>query len=282
MIYIIISILCSVTVAILLKLAKRYKINIVQAVTFNYLFAMILGIVFFKPKLSLFPVVLSPLTIILGILLPLVFWLLAGSIRKIGIARTDIAQRLSLIIPIAAAYLLFNETFSILKIAGIILGFIAIIMILHKVSSAKGSVKDILYPIAVFIGYGVIDILFKKTAQLNVAPYTTALIFIFFIAFLVSLISISYLILVKKEKLQLVNVLCGFILGLFNFGNILFYLKAHQALNNHPSTVFATMNMGVILGGCLVGVIIFKEKLNLFNYLGFILAISAIILISLS
>jgi drug/metabolite transporter (DMT)-like permease len=282
MIYIIISILCSVTVAILLKLARRYKINIVQAVTFNYLFAMILGVIFFKPKLSLFTNVLSPVSISLGILLPVVFWLLAGSIRKIGIARTDIAQRLSLIIPIGAAYLLFNETFSVLKITGILIGFIAIVMILYKASSAKGSFRDILYPISVFVGYGIIDILFKKTAQLNAAPYTTALIFIFFIAFLVSLFSIGYLILIKKQKLQLVNVLCGFILGLFNFGNILFYLKAHQILYNHPSTVFATMNMGVILGGCLVGVVIFKEKLSLLNYLGLLLAITAVILISLS
>jgi hypothetical protein len=35
----------------------------------------------------------------------------------------------------------------------------------------------------------------------------------------------------------------------FNFGNILFYLKAHQAFADNPSTVFAAMNMGVIILG---------------------------------
>jgi hypothetical protein len=37
----------------------------------------------------------------------------------------------------------------------------------------------------------------------------------------------------------------------FNFGNILFYLKAHQAFADNPSTVFAAMNMGVIILGVL-------------------------------
>jgi drug/metabolite transporter (DMT)-like permease len=281
MIYIIFSIFCSVTVAILLKLARRYKINIAQAVTFNYLFAVILGLVFFKPKLAFVTELAAPVYIGLGILLPVIFWLLAASIRKIGLAKTDIAQRLSLVIPIASAYFLFNENFGILKIAGLAIGFIAIVMILSRRSADNGSFKDLLFPVAVFIGYGVIDVLFKKIAQIQTVPYTTSLTFIFLISFVVSLLSITYLVLIKKDKFQLVNVLCGCILGVFNFGNILFYLKAHHALSNHPSTVFATMNMGVIILGCLVGVIIFKEKLSLFNYLGFFMAITAVILVSL-
>jgi hypothetical protein len=45
--------------------------------------------------------------------------------------------------------------------------------------------------------------------------------------------------------------LCGGLVGAFNFGNILFYLKAHQAFADNPSTVFAAMNMGVIILGSL-------------------------------
>jgi hypothetical protein len=41
------------------------------------------------------------------------------------------------------------------------------------------------------------------------------------------------------------------LVGAFNFGNILFYLKAHQAFADNPSTVFAAMNMGVIILGVL-------------------------------
>jgi multidrug transporter EmrE-like cation transporter len=42
------------------------------------------------------------------------------------------------------------------------------------------------------------------------------------------------------------------------------------------------MNMGVIIIGSLVGVLIFKEKLSKMNFLGLLLALIAIVLIVLS
>ena len=71
-------------------------------------------------------------------------------------------------------------------------------------------------------------------------------------------------------------------MGLLNFGNISFYIKAHQVLSNNPSTVFASMNMGVIILGSLVGILIFKEKVNRWNYLGLFLSLVAIGLITYS
>ena len=72
------------------------------------------------------------------------------------------------------------------------------------------------------------------------------------------------------------------LLEFFNFFNILFYLKAHRAMADNPSTVFAAMNIGVIILGSLVGIFIFKEKLNKLNYWGLSLALAAILLITLS
>jgi multidrug transporter EmrE-like cation transporter len=42
------------------------------------------------------------------------------------------------------------------------------------------------------------------------------------------------------------------------------------------------MNMGVIIIGSLVGVLIFKEKLSKMNFIGLFLALIAIVLIVLS
>lgn len=281
MIFLLISICCSVTVAILLKLARRYKINITQAVTWNYLFAIGLSFVFYKPDLNdLISAPINGIYIGLGILLPVVFWFLAGSVRSIGIVKTDIAQRLSLFIPLLASYFLFKEQFSTLKIAGLVIGFIAIFLTLHKKTAQKNEGLNWLYPVFVFVGFGLIDTLFKKVAQIREIPYTSSLIVIFMLAFFISLLSILYLYVVKKQKLQLVNVLCGCILGFFNFFNILFYLKAHRAMSDNPSVVFAAMNMGVIILGSLVGIFIFKEKLNKMNYWGLFLALVAILIIT--
>ncbi|KQN38819.1 transporter [Pedobacter sp. Leaf41] len=283
MIYILLSICCSVTVAVLLKLAKRYQINIIQAVTINYFAALILCYIFFKPDIIIVNAS-APWSIYLSlaVLLPSVFLLLAASIRNLGIVKTDIAQRLSLFIPILAAYFIFSEDFNQLKIIGLLVGFPAIFLTFLRKTVQKENQGNWIYPLMVFIGFGVIDVLFKQIALYNLLPYTTSLFVVFCLAFIVSLIIVIVLMIIRKIKIQLVNLACGLVLGLFNFGNILFYMKAHKALSNNPSTVFAAMNMGVIVVGSLFGIIIFKEKLTKINYLGIVLALAAVIFITLS
>ena len=282
MIYILLSISCSVTVAVLLKLARRYKINVLQAVMWNYLAAITLGIIFFKPDLKAVSTVPGPIIIALGILLPLLFLVLAASVRNIGIVKTDIAQRLSLFIPILAALFIFGEKFNNLRIAGIAVGFIAIVLTLLKKSEKRERNYAFIYPVLVFFGFGVIDVLFKQLAVDQSLPYTTALLMAFCIAFFIALIVLAYTVIVKKQKIQLVNFVCGIVLGCFNFGNILFYMKAHRSMTDSPSIVFAAMNMGVIVLGSIVGILIFKEKVTKLNYIGIALALVAILLITLS
>ena len=113
-------------------------------------------------------------------------------------------------------------------------------------------------------------------------PYTTSLFVVFSIALLIMVAVVIYELISNKARLQMKNIAFGGLVGVFNFGNILFYLKAHQAFVENPSTVFAGMNMGVIILGSLIGVFVFKEKLTKMNYAGLALALLAIILIVLS
>lgn len=283
MLYIALSILCSVTVAILLKLAKRYEISIIQAVTYNYLTALTLCFLFFKPDVSVITATAPwPIYISLAVLLPTIFLFLAASVKNLGIVKTDIAQRLSLFIPILAAYFIFKEDFNNLKFAGLAVGFVAIFLTFIRKSDKQAAENKWIYPVIVFVGFGVIDILFKQIALHKELPYTTSLFAVFCLAFIVSVVIVTIMVFAKKTKLQLVNLACGVILGLFNFGNILFYLKAHQALSKNPSTVFAAMNLGVIAVGSIIGVLVFKEKLTKLNYVGIALALAAVVLITLS
>jgi drug/metabolite transporter (DMT)-like permease len=283
MIFLILSIVCSVTVGVLFKFAKRYEINIMQTVTWNYLFAIGLSIFFFKPDFSSINIQhISPIFIALGVLLPIIFLFQGLAVRNAGLAKTDIAQRLSLFLSLCAAYFLFNEHFDRLKYVGIIFGFVAIILTLYRKSNSSYSKNSFLYLLLVFLGFGIIDILFKLVSQITIFPYTTSLFIIFCISFVLSLSYILYLAIIKKTKLQLINFICGCILGFFNFGNILFYLKAHRAMADNPSTVFAAMNIGVIILGSVIGILVFKERLSKFNYIGLVFALIAIILITLS
>jgi len=283
MFYVLLSICCSVTVSVLLKLAKRYQIDVYQAITWNYSAAILLTWFFFKPNLVNLSGVPVTLYLSLGILFPLLFVVIATAVRLTGIVRADVAQRLSLFIPIIASFLIFDERPSVIKIAGISIGIIAIIFLIpwkQKQAVRRRSTNSWFYLLLIFVGMGVIDVLLKQVAKVTTVSFGTSLFIIFILAFVISIIGLIYLIATQKTRFSWPHILIGWILGVANFGNILFYLKALKALADRPSTVFSTMNIGVIVLGSLVGLLIFREKLSRLNLAGIALAIVAIVIIS--
>lgn len=282
MIYILLAVSCSVFVSVLLKLARRYDIDTRQAIMWNYSMAAFLTLVIYNPILPEFSGILIPAYLSLGILLPTLFVVLALSVQYTGIVKTDIAQRLSLFIPILSSFLVFNEEASPTKVIGIIIAFLAIIFAIPWQKGRNKGSANWLYPATVFVGMGVIDILFKQVAKTLSIPFTSSLLVVFTIALFASLLYVVYLYIDKKLRFFFANAVFGWILGAVNFGNILFYLKAHQLLAAQPSLVFSAMNIGVIILGSVVGVVLFKEKLTGLNYAGIVLAIIAIIVMSLS
>jgi len=281
MLYLLLSVICSVAVGIIFKIARKWSTNAKQIVLFNYLFALLLCYAVFSPDVTAITAE-APFLLYggLGILLPVVFLFLITSIKSIGIVKTDAAQRLSLFVSILAAWLLFKEVFSITKLIGITIGFLSLFCVLNK--TTDGTKSDLKYPILVFFGFGIIDILFKKVAAFTTIPYTTSLFVIFSIAFFCMIGVVLCEMIIQKKSFEFNNLLFGLLVGGFNFGNILFYLKAHQAFSTNPSTVFAGMNMGVILLGSIVGILVFKEKLSKLNYFGLVLALLSIVFIVVS
>lgn len=279
MIYLFLSICCSVSVSILLKLARRYRIDSSQAIAWNYPTAALLCWLIYRPSINLSLVSQSPFYLSLGILLPALFVILAASVRSTGIVRTDIAQRLSLFIPVLSSFVIFSENLSVIKATGLSLAFAAIVCAIpwQKQDDKQASSRGWLYLVTVFVGMGIIDVLFKQIAQNKAVPFTASLLLVFLLATAISFSVLIILFIMRKKRFELINLLCGIILGIANFGNILFYLKAHQALANQPSLVFSGMNIGVIVMGSLAGILIFREKLSRLNYFGIALALVSIL-----
>lgn len=247
----------------------------------NYVIATILCYSVFSPDLNeITGNAPWGIYISLAILLPSIFVFLAASINHMGIVKTDVAQRLSLFIPILAAYFIFKEDFNTYKLIGLAIGFPAMWLILSK--REENQSNKWLYPAMVLIGFGVIDILFKQIALHTTLPYTTSLFIVFCGAFSLVFLAVIYEVLFKQISIRLINIGFGILVGVFNFCNILFYLKAHKAFAENPSTVFAAMNMGVIILGSLAGIFIFKEKVTKMNYIGLFMALLAIVFITLS
>ncbi|WP_353185112.1 EamA/RhaT family transporter [Parapedobacter lycopersici] len=286
MVYVLFSALCSVAVSVILKLARRYSVDSRQLIVWNYPVATGLTWLLLDPVFTGFQPEALPwlLYLVLAFLLPGIFLAIAASIHYTGIVRTEIAQRLSLSIALLAAFWLFGETVDGGKLTGIGLGFAAIACCIgwHKRSRRPGNdtVKAWVYPLVVFFGMGIIDVFFKQVAQHREIPYTTSMLLVFALATLISLGYMVYHTTTGKGRFSVAAVFWGLLLGIFNFGNILLYMRAHRALSENPSVVFSAMNIGVIALGALVGVFVFNEKLSVLNKIGMALAIVAVLVIA--
>jgi drug/metabolite transporter (DMT)-like permease len=283
MIYVFLSVVCSVLVSVLLKLARRFEVDVGQAIAWNYVVAGTLTALMLQPSLATLREPGAPwLALIgLGVLLPTIFLALAASVRHAGIVRSDAAQRLSLLLSLLAAFALFGEQLTELKGIGIALGLLALLCMVWRSGqgTAERGVAGWLYPLLVFAGFGAIDILFKRVALAGV-PLGASLQAMFALALLVAFASQLWRRSQGRTRFTARSALAGVALGLANFGNILFYLRGHRALPQHPALVFASMNIGVVALGALVGMLVFRERLSRLNLAGVALALLAIVLIA--
>ncbi|MEO8515578.1 MAG: EamA family transporter [Flavobacterium sp.] len=283
MLYVIYSIVCSVLVGVLLKIVKKGNGSFKQIITWNYLFALLLTYCVYHPKFNLtFGFSTGLILSILCILLPAIFIFQAKAIKYNGIVKTDIAQRLSLVTSLICSYFIFHEAFNSYKIIGLGFAFIAIFFTLYKKNTTANKENKPYYLLLILLGFGVIDVQFKAIAGLSEISFTEVLYLVFIGAFIIAAFISSYAVFKKKELFDIKNALWGLAVGILNFGNICFYIKAHQALSTSPSTVFAGMNMGVIVLGSCIGILIFKERISKLNYIGIFLAIISIVFITYS
>lgn len=283
--YLIISVVCSVLVSVLLKLMQRRGVDTSQAITWNYLAASVLCFLLLDPPLAALAHADAPHLelALLALLLPGIFLALSASVRAAGIVRTDVAQRMSLVLSLLAAFLWFGEQPGALRIAGLALGVAAIACLVARPGrDAPGEGwKAWALPLLVLVGYASVDVLLKHLSAAG-TPFAASLQAAFVAAFLVMLAVQVLRAWRTRTAITRQGLWSGLLLGVLNFANILFYVKAHRALPDSPAVVFSMMNIGVVVLGTLVGVFGFGERLNRVNLLAIPLAIVAIGLIAAS
>lgn len=279
--YLVLAISASVLVSIFLKMARSRGIDVTQAILINYITAIILCIYLLKPSFDVSQIMANGafIFVALGVLLPSVFIIMAKAVQMVGIAKSDVAQRLALFLPILASFTIFGEDLTLAKGAGLILAFSSLIALTYKpvhhtdvkVSDTTDFKRAAAILGGVWLGYGVIDILFKQMAKLgNAFPDTL------FVSFVLAFVLLFIYLMMNRTKWQPKSLASGVLLGALNFANILFYIKAHQVYKDDPTLVFAGMNIGVICLGAVVGLVIFREKISKINGLGILLGVLAV------
>ncbi|WP_274571356.1 DMT family transporter [Neisseria leonii] len=275
MIYLLISIVCSVAVSVLLKVARSRQVDLEQAVAVNYLMAIALCLYWLQPDVAGWRQLLPTwwLFAALGVLLPSVFVVMGRAVQTAGIVKSDAAQRLSLFLPVLAAFTLFGEPLAQNRLIGLVLAFCALFCLLWKDGGGKKAAggSGALLLLGVWGGYGIIDILFKQLSKSGQAFSANLLV-----AFMLAAVLMFAYLFAKGTRWRTGSVAGGLLLGALNFANILSYIRAHQVMSANPTLVFAGMNIGVIVLGTLVGAAVFGEKISTLNAAGIVLALAAI------
>ncbi|MES2567293.1 MAG: EamA family transporter [Bacteroidota bacterium] len=287
MLFLILSVLISTLFGISFKVISIRKINGFQAIIVNYVVAGTLGFITTQSSVTPFNVFhepFFPLAIFLGIIFIGSLFVISETTAKQGISVAQVANRMSVVVPICIAILYYGDGVSVAKVIGIILAIVAVYLVSHKETEGKPEDKFWwLFPLIIFACSGIIDssINYAQRNLVNDQNFDAFLSTIFSTAFVFGFIVLLYQLIIKKEKFQGKAIPAGIILGAINFGTMYFIIMALNANILEPSVLFPINNLSILTLSTIISVIVFKEKLSSKNWLGIALSLIAILILGL-
>lgn len=281
MIYLLLSILSSTAIFVVFKLFDNYKIDTLQAIVINYITAFTCGLFLYDGRIRLEIIYIDWFIVAvgLGILFITVFNVMALTAQKNGLSVVSVASKMSVIIPILFGIYVYNESAGIQKVLGIILALVAVYLTSIKPKDDAVLTKSIYLPIILFIGSGIID-----TSVNHFAPKHHMQLFlavIFGIAGSVGFLILSYKSIILKQSFKLKSIPFGIALGVVNYCSMYFLLKALRVDGFESSSIFTINNVVIVAISTLVGLLLFKEQISKTNWVGILIAIISIILVTL-
>jgi drug/metabolite transporter (DMT)-like permease len=282
MFYIILAILTSTAIIVTFRIFERFGISIVQAITINYLVASVFGFLSETGNFSFSAIPDQPWflsALVVGALLIISFNFFAFSAQYSGISITAISSRMSVVMPVALGFLIFNDPVNIFKITGIVLALIAFYLTSKKDKNIIVNPKYAWLPVLLFVAVGTNDSMFKIAEHFYIGgDFVVFLATAFGVALFLGLAVLLIKRIESKEKFAVKNLIAGIILGLLNWFSTLYFLKG---LDIFDVSVFVPLyNIGVVALSAIIGFLVFKEKLTKLNWLGISLAVIAIFLIA--
>lgn len=283
LIYIALSLFCSLSIAQILKLAENNKMRVLHILVCNYLAGSILSF-FTSPEFSLFPEVsaglslwLLGLTVLLGVLFIANMVVYSRSIDRVGMGVSIAAMRMSLIFPIAVSLFVFGEAIRGITYAGIILALGSLLLMVPGIRTKSiTGISDVWLPILIFLMTGFADTGLKIYEQLFSDQISEALFVsgIFFISFLVGG---SILIKRREVHFSFKEIGYGVAAGVVNLYSSIFLIYALKLIPG--SIVFPIVNVTLVVLGTFIGILIWKDRPSIKQWSGLGIAIISIFLL---
>ncbi len=272
MIYLVLSIICSVMIANFLKfISHRKNISFLTMFMGNYFIASIMSFSINETPImqtDRFDIFMGGIA---GVMLISCFLIYRKSIVVSGLAVSVSAMRASLMIPVLISLALFGEKLFFWNYAGIILVIVAFIIL------GKGEpVHGFLWIIALFASSGIMDSFFKLYKVYGAHSDGLFLFIGFVSSFFVTLLILVF----QKKTANIQSFLWGILLGIPNQLTVFFFMKS---LNTMPATIAYPMRASSIVLLCVASDILFwKLRINRKQLIGYGIIAMGIVLLNIS
>ena len=274
------TILCSTSIALILKHSDTKQGKPIVLLAGNYLTASVIGLLLMLFNNTSYSIETFVFGALLGLLFVASFFAFARAVAATGTALATISSRLSVIIPIVFSIICFNEQPSTLKLFGFLFTGITFVFFYFSLlkqnnsSTEKGKYFLLLF---VLISIGINDFsmkIFKDTRPETDEPFFVFIIFFF--AFIYS----SLFIVLKKIRIDKTTFFTGVGLGVPNVFSTIFLLAA---LSQLPAIfVYPSINIGIILFTAIGAYAFWREGMNKSGIAALISGVIAILLLSIN
>lgn len=281
-------VLAATSIGICFKLFPLWKIDTFHAIVINYTTCLLLGLLFDPGRNELlswetFHQPWFKFDILLGILFITGFTLTAYAVLQLGITLTVLMQKMSILLTVSFAVLIFRENISMLEGLGLLMALIAIVTINLKPDKSKkiSARKRWLLLGSVLLLSAMIEIVLFYVQKMKIVTDQHMLFTSigFGIAALIGWIIIFIKRFDKKTRLTWKDIAAGITLGLPNYFSIyLILVMLHNGWKG--SILYPMLNVSILLLSTILALIIFHEKLRRANWIGVVCSILAILLIS--
>jgi drug/metabolite transporter (DMT)-like permease len=287
MIFLILVIISSTFNHLLFKAFARYRIDLLSAIVANFAACVIIG---YSSSIgsvfrgSILEQDWYPFSILQGSVFVACLFLMGRTTEKQGVAVASLATRLSVAIPTVTAFLLYADSITILKFAGIVAAFLALYLSCTEPSKSTNHFKaKSMLALSLFIVFGLYATLIKfvQARFLGSTSYHAYVMASFFAAFVISGLVVVWRLFRKQQSCQGRDILSGLVLGCTNYGSVYFLIRVLSVQGWQSSQLFPTISTAVVVLSSFGAWVFFNEHFHRRMLWALAIGVGSIVLINL-
>ena len=279
MLFLCLAILSSAAIALIMRISANKISARLSMLSVNYLICSLLGAAY--AGFDLLQPVETPgfstailLGVVSGVLYLGGFVLCQWNTTNNGIVLTSVFMKLGLLVPIALSVLFFHEIPTWTQILGFCIALLAIFLINFKKGDSGSRFRWQLLIMLLMCGGA--DAMSKVYENLGPAALSNQFLFY---TFATALVLCTAIVVYKKERPGIRELLFGAAIGIPNFFSAKFLLLSLTQVD--AVVVFPSFSIATMLLTTLAGVVFFRERLQKLQWLALVAIVAALFLLNI-